>query len=320
MESAYHSRQQSPFVAWDDAQIARTRVLVLGAGAVGCGTSMLLARMGVARLTLVDYDTVEASNLNRQLLFTKAHAEAGARKVDAAAETLRTIHCTRTEVVPVHCDALREWGTTIIPLMRDSDLIVQAIDQGGAFDFATRAAAQQIGIPVIEASSYMHSAEATYHPLHRRCQPPPTLRARPSLYGGSGECEPEERTLPPADFCFACPGGIDGSATTLLRWVSPREMTDATGDAAAGVPPGLGASRGAAYLPADDKGNFSNGSLGSHALVCSLACTTAVYLWAQDVNRAAQVGHHLIMSFGPTFGEPGPDLATNQTAELRSGR
>jgi adenylyltransferase/sulfurtransferase len=43
--------------------------LVLGVGGLGCGVSMGLARLGVKKIIMLDKDVVDASNLNRQILF-----------------------------------------------------------------------------------------------------------------------------------------------------------------------------------------------------------------------------------------------------------
>ncbi len=64
-------------------------VLVAGVGGLGSTVAQLLARMGVGELHLVDFDKVEESNLNRQLLYT--HKDIGKYKVDVAAQRLREI-------------------------------------------------------------------------------------------------------------------------------------------------------------------------------------------------------------------------------------
>jgi molybdopterin/thiamine biosynthesis adenylyltransferase len=71
-----------------DAQrrLLASTVAIVGCGALGSWTAAGLACAGVGRLVLVDDDTVELSNLNRQLLFRRA--DVGRRKVDAAAEAL----------------------------------------------------------------------------------------------------------------------------------------------------------------------------------------------------------------------------------------
>ena len=62
-------------------------MLVVGLGGLGCPAAAYLAGAGVGRIGLVDGDTIERSNLHRQIL----HAEnaIGAKKVDSAALHLR---------------------------------------------------------------------------------------------------------------------------------------------------------------------------------------------------------------------------------------
>lgn len=68
--------------------IARSRVGVVGVGALGCTAAELLARAGVGTLVLVDRDWVEEGNLQRQLLFTEEDARQRLPKVEAAAAAL----------------------------------------------------------------------------------------------------------------------------------------------------------------------------------------------------------------------------------------
>ena len=50
-------------------KIRKTRVFVAGCGGLGSNVAYLLVRSGFRKLTLVDFDTVDASNLNRQFFF-----------------------------------------------------------------------------------------------------------------------------------------------------------------------------------------------------------------------------------------------------------
>ncbi len=68
------------------------RVLVVGCGALGTVAVDLLARAGVGRITVVDRDFVELSNLQRQLLFDEADAAAGTPKAVAAAAAVARIN------------------------------------------------------------------------------------------------------------------------------------------------------------------------------------------------------------------------------------
>ena len=89
--------------------LAAARVMVIGCGALGNEVLKHLALMGVGRLTVVDFDRVEADNLPRSVLFTAADAEAGRPKVEAAAERLRQLNPGVT-VVPVS-PATWAWGS-----------------------------------------------------------------------------------------------------------------------------------------------------------------------------------------------------------------
>ena len=70
-------------------QIRRKAVAVVGVGGVGSVAAEMLARCGVGRLQLYDFDVVELANMNR-LFFRPEHA--GMTKTDAAARTLRDIN------------------------------------------------------------------------------------------------------------------------------------------------------------------------------------------------------------------------------------
>jgi molybdopterin-synthase adenylyltransferase len=59
------------------AALARAHVVIVGCGALGCASADLLARAGVGRITLIDRDVVDWSNLQRQVLFDEG--DAGAR-------------------------------------------------------------------------------------------------------------------------------------------------------------------------------------------------------------------------------------------------
>ncbi len=89
--------RQSRFAPIGEAgqqQIAGSKVLICGCGALGSVIAERLARAGVGALRLVDRDWVELSNLQRQTLFTEADAASALPKAVAAATALAKINST----------------------------------------------------------------------------------------------------------------------------------------------------------------------------------------------------------------------------------
>ncbi len=70
------------------ARLGRSAALVVGVGALGSAIAHQLVRAGLGRVTLVDGDRVETSNLHRQVLYTEEDARLGRAKAEAAAERL----------------------------------------------------------------------------------------------------------------------------------------------------------------------------------------------------------------------------------------
>ncbi len=72
------------------SRLAAARVLVIGAGGLGCPVISYLAGAGVGHLTLVDGDRLEASNLHRQVMY--AAADIGEHKAELAARRVRALN------------------------------------------------------------------------------------------------------------------------------------------------------------------------------------------------------------------------------------
>lgn len=107
------------------ARLSAAEVVIVGCGALGCASADLLARAGVGRLTLIDRDLVEWSNLHRQVLFAEADARAGSPKALAACERLRAVNSSI--VVEAVVADLR--ATNVATLVPDrASLVVDATD------------------------------------------------------------------------------------------------------------------------------------------------------------------------------------------------
>jgi adenylyltransferase/sulfurtransferase len=70
--------------------LKRGRVAIVGSGGLGSPVAMYLATAGVGTIGLIDFDVVDVSNLQRQILY--ATSDTGRRKVDAAADRLREMN------------------------------------------------------------------------------------------------------------------------------------------------------------------------------------------------------------------------------------
>ncbi len=106
-----------------------SRVLIIGCGALGSAQAESLARAGVGRMRIVDRDFVEASNLQRQTMFTERDAEERIPKAIAASTHIQEINSetqTEPEVVDVN-------HSNVERLISDCDVVIDGTD-----NFATR--------------------------------------------------------------------------------------------------------------------------------------------------------------------------------------
>lgn len=104
------------------ARLAAVSVLVVGAGGLGCPVLQYLVGAGVGRLTIVDHDTVEETNLHRQPLY--GMADIGTLKAEAARATLQRFNPhVRVDAVPE-----RLTPQNAATLVADADIVVDAAD------------------------------------------------------------------------------------------------------------------------------------------------------------------------------------------------
>lgn len=118
-------------------------VAVFGIGGVGSFVAEALARGGIGKLILIDNDTVNETNINRQLI--ALHSTIGKQKTHVMADRIRDI-CPETKVETVNLFYLPETADAVS--FDGVDYIVDAIDTvSGKLEIITRAKAQNI--PVI---------------------------------------------------------------------------------------------------------------------------------------------------------------------------
>jgi adenylyltransferase/sulfurtransferase len=119
---------------WDQAKIRATKVLVVGAGALGNEILKNLALIGFEKIVVMDTDRIERSNLSRAVLFRDE--QIGQYKVEAAAETVRSLLST-SRIRPMIGNVLFDCG---LGLFRWSDVIIAGLDNREARLWINRAA------------------------------------------------------------------------------------------------------------------------------------------------------------------------------------
>ncbi|WP_338846419.1 molybdopterin-synthase adenylyltransferase MoeB [Massilia sp. W12] len=107
--------------------LSAAHALVIGAGGLGSPVALYLAAAGLGRLTLADHDTVDLSNLQRQLLHTSARV--GLPKVESARICLQQIN-PEVEIIPLQ-EKLQ--GSALQQAVAGADLVLDCSD-----NFATR--------------------------------------------------------------------------------------------------------------------------------------------------------------------------------------
>ena len=127
------------------ARLKDSHVAVIGAGGIGCPAITYLAAAGVGKLTIIDHDVVELSNLQRQPLFTDA--DIGASKAEVAVDVVERInpHVDRTAQV------VRLTERNAAELLAGTNLILDGCDN---FDtrLAVNRAAVALKIPLLSAA------------------------------------------------------------------------------------------------------------------------------------------------------------------------
>lgn len=134
----------------------QSHALVIGAGGLGSPAAMYLACAGVGHITLVDHDTVDLTNLQRQIAHTTARV--GTPKVESAQATLQGLNPhTQVTALPVRADA-----ALLDTLVASADVVLDCCD-----NFATRqevnAACVRHGKPLVSGSAIQMDGQITVY-------------------------------------------------------------------------------------------------------------------------------------------------------------
>jgi adenylyltransferase/sulfurtransferase len=103
-------------------KLKAARVLCVGAGGLGSPLTLYLAAAGIGTLGVVEYDTVDLSNIQRQILYSTG--DVGRPKLDAAVERLRALN-PDIEIVRHN---LRLASDNVLGIVRDYDIVADGTD------------------------------------------------------------------------------------------------------------------------------------------------------------------------------------------------
>ncbi len=111
---------------WDQKRIRNSKVMVVGAGALGNEVLKNLTLLGLGEIHVVDFDHVQTSNLSRSVLFREEHT--GQSKAAVAAEMARELN-PDCRIFSHHADVTSDIG---LGLVRDADVVIGCLDNRAA--------------------------------------------------------------------------------------------------------------------------------------------------------------------------------------------
>jgi adenylyltransferase/sulfurtransferase len=123
-------------------KIKGSHVVIAGVGGLGCASATYLTAAGVGHITIIDYDVVELSNLNRQVLYWEE--DIGKKKVVVAKKKLSRLN-PLVEITPIHAEITE---LNISRLIDGAQMVVDGLDTKEA-RLAVNSACVQQKIPYI---------------------------------------------------------------------------------------------------------------------------------------------------------------------------
>jgi adenylyltransferase/sulfurtransferase len=99
-----------------------SQVVIAGVGGLGCASATYLTAAGVGHITIIDYDVVELSNLNRQVLYWDE--DIGQKKVVVAQKKLSKLNPT-VNITPIHAEIAEQ---NVSHLIDGAQVVVDGLD------------------------------------------------------------------------------------------------------------------------------------------------------------------------------------------------
>jgi len=149
-----YARNMKSFSVQNQLTLLESRVTIVGCGGLGGTVAETLARVGVGILTLIDGDSFEESNLNRQLFSTEALMNQS--KAAAAEKRLKSVNAT-LDITHHRCNLNDD---NAFEMIDGSDVTADCLDNLPT-RFTLQAASKIAGIPMVSAAVGGHSGHLT---------------------------------------------------------------------------------------------------------------------------------------------------------------
>lgn len=144
-------------------RLRSAHALIIGAGGLGSPAALYLAAAGVGRITIVDADHVELSNLQRQI----AHQQAsiGQNKAASAKASMQALNSDcRITALETHAE-----GEALEQLVAAADVVLDCTDRFSS-RYAINAATQKVGVPLVSGAAIRFSGQlAVFSPRDPNC-------------------------------------------------------------------------------------------------------------------------------------------------------
>ena len=145
-------------------RILAAHALIIGAGGLGSPAALYLASAGVGKITLVDDDSVDFTNLQRQILHTQARV--GMAKAESGKQALAAIN-PEIEIIPLQ---QRLSGDALDALVASADIVLDCTD-----NFATRHAINRACVhhrkPLVSGAAVRFDGQISVYDLRRDDSP-----------------------------------------------------------------------------------------------------------------------------------------------------
>src|SRR5271154_3316639 len=191
-------------------KIKQAKVLCIGTGGLGAPLGLYLAAAGVGRIGLVDFDVVDTTNLQRQVLF--GTSDVGRPKTEAAAERLRNLNPD----IQIDTFETQLTSANALELFKDYDIIIDGTD-----NFPTRYCVNDAC--VIAGKPNVYGSIFRFEGMGTVFAPPPENPLRPGERGPRYRCmypEPPD----PGSVPSCAEGGVIGVLPGIIGTLQANEV------------------------------------------------------------------------------------------------